>query len=78
MLQGNVRPAFLQECAGGDRSPSATARMLRRILSGGYNALTLSGSATSLYMRNFWGHDENLMYFRNHVYPLMSAGVGAT
>lgn len=29
-------------------------------------------------MRNFWGHDENLMYFRNHVYPLMSAGWGAT
>lgn len=46
--------------------------------SGVYNALTLSGSATSLYMRNFWGHDENLMYFRNHVYPLMSAGWGAT
>lgn len=46
--------------------------------SGAYNALTISGSATSLYMRNFWGHDENLMYYRNHVYPLMSAGWGAT
>ena len=43
-----------------------------------YNALTLTGSATSVYMGNFWGHDENLMYFRNHVYPLMSAGWGAT
>ena len=38
------------------------------------NALLISGSATSMYMQNFWGHDENLMYYRNHVYPLMSAG----
>ena len=42
------------------------------------NALLISGSATSLYMQNFWGHDENLMYYRNHVYPLMSAGWGST
>ena len=42
------------------------------------NALLISGSATSMYMQNFWGHDENLMYYRNHVYPLMSAGWGAT
>ena len=41
-------------------------------------ALTISGSATSMYMRNFWGHDENLMYYRNHVYPLMGPGWGAT
>ena len=46
--------------------------------SGTSSALTLKGSATSLYMSNFWGHDENLMYYRNHVYPLMSAGWGAT
>lgn len=44
----------------------------------GNNALYISGSATSMYMVNFWGHDENLMYYRNHVYPLMSAGWGST
>ncbi len=48
----------------------------------GYNihnsALYITGSATSLYMSNFWGHDENLMYYRNHRYPLMSEGWGAT
>ena len=42
------------------------------------NALLISGSATSMYMQSFWGHDENLMYYRNHVYPLMSAGWGST
>ena len=42
------------------------------------NALTLSGSSTSMYMQNFWGHDENLMYYRNHVYPLMGPGWGST
>ena len=41
-------------------------------------ALKVRGSATSLYMVNFWGHDENLMYYRNHVYPLMSPGWGST
>ena len=44
----------------------------------GKRALMTSGGATSIYMVNFWGHDENLMYFRNHCYPLMSAGWGAT
>ena len=37
-------------------------------------ALNPTGSATSLYMKQFWGHDENLMYFRNHEYPLMGKG----
>ena len=46
--------------------------------SGGKRALMTSGGATSIYMVNFWGHDENLMYFRNHCYPYMSAGWGAT
>lgn len=46
--------------------------------SDGMKALAISGGATSLYMVNFWGHDENLMYYRNHVYPLMSPGWGAT
>jgi len=43
-----------------------------------YKAIEIGGVATSLYMTNFWGNSENLMYFRNHVYPLMSAGWGAT
>ncbi len=46
--------------------------------SNGKQALTITGSATSLYMTNFWGHDENLMYYRNHCYPYMSPGWGAT
>lgn len=46
--------------------------------SGGKQALQITGSATSLYMSNFWGHDENLMYFRNHCFPYMSGGWGAT
>ena len=41
-------------------------------------ALNVTGSATHMYMKAFWGHDENLMYYRNHVYPLMSAGWGST
>lgn len=40
--------------------------------------LDITGSATSMYMHNFWGHDENLMYYRNHAYPLMRAGWGST
>ncbi len=43
-----------------------------------HSPLKYSGSATSTYMQNFWGHDENLMYYRNHRYPLMSPGWGAT
>ena len=34
-----------------------------------FAALTITGSPTSLYMANFWGHDENLMYYRNHCFP---------
>ena len=41
-------------------------------------ALNITGSATSMYMQQFWGHDENLMYYRNHVYPLMGPGWGST
>ena len=44
----------------------------------GGNALTLTGSSTSMYMKQFWGHDENLMYYVNHRYPLMREGWGAT
>lgn len=46
--------------------------------SDGNRALQITGGPTSLYMFNFWGHDENLMYFRNHCYPYMSPGWGST
>ena len=46
--------------------------------SGRTYALTPTGTATHLYMKTFWGHDENLMYFVNHEYPLMSTGTGST
>ncbi len=46
--------------------------------SGNLGAYVLTGQATSTYMYNFWGHDENLMYYRNHFYPLMGPGWGAT
>ena len=45
---------------------------------GALKALDITGAATSLYMSSFWGHDENLMYYRNHVFPLMSPGWGST
>ena len=45
---------------------------------GTYPALNITGGATSLYMQSFWGHDENLMYYRNHVYPLMGPSWGST
>ena len=37
-----------------------------------------TASATSMLINNLWGHDMNFMYLRNHVYPLMDAGWGAT
>ncbi|MBE6038035.1 MAG: hypothetical protein E7218_02370 [Anaerofustis stercorihominis] len=46
--------------------------------SNGLKALYTSGGAKSIYMVNFWGHDENLMYYRNHCYPYMGPGWGAT
>ena len=46
--------------------------------SDGKQALMTTGGPTSIYMVNFWGHDENLMYYRNHVYPYMDAGWGST
>ena len=42
------------------------------------SVLNITGSPTSMYMQQFWGHDENLMYYRNHVYPLMGPGWGST
>ena len=49
--------------------------------SNGYGALELkdgTATATSMLINNLWGHDMNFMYLRNHVYPLMDAGWGAT
>lgn len=46
--------------------------------SGTRKAIEISGSATSCFLNNFWGHDLNLMYYRNGAYPLMSPGWGAT
>ena len=45
---------------------------------GNLKAYLLTGGATSSYMQNFWGHRENLMYYRNHFFPLMSPGWGST
>ena len=46
--------------------------------SNGKKALYTTGGACSIYMVNFWGHDENLMYYRNHCYPYMNPGWGST
>lgn len=46
--------------------------------SGSLKAADFSGSPTSFFMNNFWGHDLNLKYYRNHMYPLMSPGWGST
>ena len=43
-----------------------------------HKAYELTGNATSSYMQYLWGHDENLMYYRNHLFPLMSPGYGST
>lgn len=44
----------------------------------GTEVLTYTGSAGSTYMSQFWGHDENLNYYRNYEYPLASANWGST
>lgn len=38
----------------------------------------ITGSPCSMYMEHFWGHDQNLMYYRNHAYPLMRDKFGST
>lgn len=40
------------------------------------DALTVSGAAGSMFMTKFWGHDQNLTYYVNHVYPIMSGSTG--
>ncbi|MGN1307130.1 MAG: S-layer homology domain-containing protein [Faecousia sp.] len=42
------------------------------------SAVSIGGTATSMFMNEFWGHDCNLKYYRNHAYPLMSPGWGST
>lgn len=42
------------------------------------DVIDVTGAAKSLWLDKFWGHDGNLMYFVNHMYPLMSAKWGAT
>jgi hypothetical protein len=40
--------------------------------------IDITGSATHLFMKSFWGHNYNLMYFVDHAFPLQSKGWGAT
>lgn len=40
--------------------------------------LNVTGGAGSMYMQNFWNHDDNLTYFYNGDYPLRQEHVGAT
>lgn len=67
--KGNLDMSLQQECV--DREGNPVSKQPQ-------NALALTGSATSMYMFNFWGHDENLMYFVDHQYPLMDVGWGST
>ena len=41
-------------------------------------ALWVTNSPGSLFIKAFWGHDENLLYHFNHEYPEESPGWGAT
>ena len=41
-------------------------------------AISPSGSPTSLWFENMWGHGGNLLYYVNNAYPLMAGGWGAT
>ena len=41
-------------------------------------AYTVGGNAMSTLMNYIWGHDLNLLYYRNHVYPLMTSELGAS
>lgn len=44
----------------------------------GTEALKIEGSPGSLYMKQFWGHDENLVYYVNYEYPMATEGFGST
>ena len=41
-------------------------------------AIYISGTVGSTFLNRFWGHDENLMYFKNYEFPLASSGWGST
>ena len=40
--------------------------------------LETEGGAGSVLVRHYWSHDMNFNYYQNYVYPLASAGWGAT
>ncbi|MGN0546803.1 MAG: cadherin-like beta sandwich domain-containing protein [Acutalibacteraceae bacterium] len=42
------------------------------------DVLSISGSATSMFIQDFWGYGYNLNYYVDHEYPLMAQGWGAT
>ena len=44
----------------------------------GSTVLETEGGAGSVLVRHYWGHDMNFNYYQNYVYPLASAGWGAT
>ena len=81
MLERYYQGLSASECGKGylDMSLKKTARDINgKTVSQGKEALYITGGACSLYMANFWGHDENLMYFVDHQYPLMNPGWGST
>ena len=44
----------------------------------GSTVLETEGGAGSVLVRHYWSHDMNFNYYQNYVYPLASAGWGAT
>ncbi|MBQ2861296.1 MAG: dockerin type I repeat-containing protein [Oscillospiraceae bacterium] len=44
----------------------------------GTNVFSPEGSTGSMYIRLFWGMDENFNYYHNYKYPLASEGWGST
>ena len=44
----------------------------------GINGMEVTGNKGSVYLKHFFGGDENLLYYVNGRYPLASAGWGAT
>ena len=51
---------------------------LENYYSGGWNVNVTGGAGSSYLQYGFWGHDENLTYYVNGVYPLEGEGWGAT
>lgn len=81
MLERYYQGLPKSECGKGNLDMNLVANSSTRDgqrASQGEKALYITGGAKSMYMANFWGHDENLMYFVNHQYPLMNAGWGST